>query len=343
MSAGTQVSELVGGWRYRALVVSVVLSAFGYLALSIWAGWRDLLDAVAAVGIVGAGVALGLSLLNYLLRFARWQHYLRLLGHSVPRLESFRIYIAGFALTTTPAKAGEIVRCVFLKPYGIKYSESVAAFFAERLSDLIAILIIAAIGVSSHAAARPWVMGLGAIIVGLLLTLQNPRWLERLKELGRQIRWRRVRELSTSVIEMVLQFRRCFTLSAMTYSTVLAVFGWAAEALAFYLVAIWMGADISLAEAWFIFGFATLVGAISFLPGGLGSTEAVMVGLLLLNGMSESQAIACTLFVRVTTLWFAIVLGLIALPNKESRRVRAKPLEEAGGEGLRYHSSSRTR
>jgi uncharacterized protein (TIRG00374 family) len=280
-----------------------------------------LLVAVSAVGVVGAGVALGLSLLNYLLRFARWQHYLGLLGHSVPRLDSFRIYIAGFALTTTPAKAGEIVRSVFLKRYGIKYAESVAALFAERLSDLIAILIIAAIGVSSHAAARPWVMSLGAIIVVVLLTLQNPRWLERLNELGRQIRWRRVREVTTSLIEMVLQFRRCFTLSAMTYSTVLAVLGWAAEALAFYLVAVWMGADINLAEAWFIFGFATLVGAISFLPGGLGSTEAVMVGLLLLNGMTVPQAIACALFVRVTTLWFAVALGLIALAHKDFRRV----------------------
>jgi uncharacterized protein (TIRG00374 family) len=321
MSARAQVSELVGGWRYRALVVSVALTALGYLALSVWAGWSDLLKAFSAVGVIGVGVALGLSLLNYVLRFVRWQHYLRLLGHSVPWFDSFRMYIAGFALTTTPAKAGEIVRSVFLHRYGVKYSESVAAFFAERLSDLMAILIVTTIGISSHAAALPWVMGLGAIIVAVLLTLQNARWLRCLEELVRQISWPRVREPSISVIEMVLQFRRCFTVSAMTYGTVLAVLAWAAEALAFYLVAGWMGADISLAEAWFIFGFATLVGAISFLPGGLGSTEAVMVSLLLLNGMAGSEAIACTLLVRVTTLWFAVALGLIALPHQEPKCV----------------------
>ena len=226
--------------------------------------------------------------------------------------------MAGFALTTTPAKVGELVRSVFLKRFGIKHTESGAAFFAERLSDLIAILLITAIGVSSHPAARPWVIGVATIIFVFLLTLHYERGLRYLATLGQQLRWRRARELWVSLIDMIMQFRRLFTLPVMTYSTVLSVIAWAAEAHACYLVARWMGADISVAEAWFIYGFATLVGALSFLPGGLGSTEVVMVGLLLLAGMPEPQAIACTLFIRVATLWFAVALGLIALPPRRS-------------------------
>lgn len=318
MSDAAKSPGATGGWGYRALIVSIALSAAGYLALSVWAGWRDLFDAVFAVGLAGTAVAFGLSLVNYVLRFVRWQRYLRVLGHKVPWWPSFRIYMAGFALTTTPAKLGELVRSVFLKRFGIKHAESAAAFFAERLSDLIAILLITAIGVSSHPAARPWVIGVAAITCLILLTLHNHRWLDYMGSLGRQLRWRRARELWVSLIDMVVQFRRLFGLPVMAYSTVLSVIAWAAEAQAFYLVASWMGADITFAEAWFIYGFATLVGALSFIPGGLGSTEVAMVGLLLWEGMPEPQAIACTLFVRVATLWFAVALGLIALPPRQS-------------------------
>lgn len=318
MSDATQSPGATGGWGYRALIVSIVLSAAGYLGLSVWAGWRDLFNAVSSVGLAGTAVALGLSLLNYVLRFVRWQRYLRLLGHKVPWWPSLRIYMAGFALTTTPAKAGELVRSIFLKRFGIKYAQSGAAFFAERLSDLIAILLITAIGVSSHPAARPWVIGVGTIVFVVLLTLHYKQGLRYLETLGRQLRWRRARELWVSLIDVVVQFRRLFGLPVMAYSTVLSVIAWAAEAHAFYLVARWMGADMTFAEAWFIYGFATLVGALSFIPGGLGSTEVVMIGLLLLAGMPEAQAIACALFVRVATLWFAVALGLIALPSRRS-------------------------
>ena len=49
----------------------------------------------------------------------------------------------------------------------------------------------------------------------------------------------------------------------------------------------------------FIFFFATLAGAASMIPGGLGSLEATMIGLLTLNGVGSAEAIAVTLILRV--------------------------------------------
>lgn len=304
------------GWRYHALVASIALSALGYLAASLWGGWREVLAAVAAVGVTGTAVALALCLANYLLRFLRWQRYLHLLGNPVPWQPSLRIYLSGFALTTTPGKAGEMVRSVFLKRLGMPYSESVAAFFAERFSDLIAVAMIAAIGASTHAAARPLLIGLGVMLIAVLLMLHNVRWLTWVEALGRRIRWQRLRMLVVSSIDVVLQFRRCFAAPVMTASLLIGLVAWGAEAHACYLIATWMGADITMAQGYFIYAFSALVGALSFLPGGLGTTELALAGLLILHGMPEAQAIACTLFVRVVTLWFAVALGLLALPRK---------------------------
>ncbi|MCX5930869.1 MAG: flippase-like domain-containing protein, partial [Cyanobacteria bacterium] len=58
---------------------------------------------------------------------------------------------------------------------------------------------------------------------------------------------------------------------------------------------------------------AGLLGALSLLPGGLGSTEAGTVGLLSLQGISLSAATSATLLIRLMTLWFATALGALCL------------------------------
>ena len=114
----TDGSQWKPGWHYHAVVWSVLLAAVGYLGFALWSGWQDVLTALGKVGAMGVAAALSLSLCNYGLRFCRWQAYLRALDHPVPWRPSLGIYIAGFALTTTPGKAGEALRGVLLKRRG---------------------------------------------------------------------------------------------------------------------------------------------------------------------------------------------------------------------------------
>ena len=58
---------------------------------------------------------------------------------------------------------------------------------------------------------------------------------------------------------------------------------------------------------------AGLIGAITLRPGGLGSTEAGTVGLLVLQGVGISAATPATLLIRLMTLWFATAIGVICL------------------------------
>src|SRR5262249_37955068 len=86
-------------WSTHAVVGSAIIAAFGYLAFVLWSGWSDVARAVARVGTAGVTLALCLSLVNYALRFTRWQRYLAALDQRIPWRDSLRIYIAGFALT----------------------------------------------------------------------------------------------------------------------------------------------------------------------------------------------------------------------------------------------------
>jgi len=72
-------------------------------------------------------------------------------------------------------------------------------------------------------------------------------------------------------------------------------------------------APLSVAGAMGIYAIAIIVGALSFLPGGLGSTEAVMAALLVAPGFHTSQAILLTLICRLLTLWLAVVIGWLCV------------------------------
>lgn len=313
------------GWRLRALILSIVVATAGYLAFSLWGGWEEVVAAFVQIGLLGTLIALSLSLVNYGLRFGRWQLYLSQLGHRVPWSPSLRIYLSGFALTTTPGKAGEAFRGVLLKQRGVPFPATFAAFISERLSDLVAIVLLTLVGLAQYPQARGIVLAGVLGIVVVLACLSSQTLLDRLH------RWASARQgklmaLVAHASEMLGGARRCHRPGLLGVATVISVVAWGAEALAFYWMLGWLGADISLSFAIFVYALSMLAGALSFLPGGLGGAEAVMVSLLVLKGMTMPAAIAATVFIRLATLWFAVVIGLVALIR--SRHGEA-PAEEA--------------
>ena len=107
--------------------------------------------------------------------------------------------------------------------------------------------------------------------------------------------------------------RNCHRPRVILIAISLSLPAWGAEALAFHLLLEMMNYPVPMSFSAFVYGIGMLAGALSFMPGGLGGTEATMVGLLTLNGMSDPVAIAATVVIRLTTLWFAVLLGLIAM------------------------------
>ena len=100
----------------------------------------------------------------------------------------------------------------------------------------------------------------------------------------------------------------------MSLAALIGALGWFAEGYAFHLLLVWLGADIGLAKAVAIFIFATLAGGLTGAPGGIGGAEAAMVALLVLEGVPVEVGVPATAIIRVTTLWFAIAIGLVVFP-----------------------------
>ena len=297
----------------RGVVISALAAALGYFAFSVWAGWRDVLAALGAIGFVGMVAALSLSLVNYGLRFIRWQGYLAALGHPMPPAPSGAIYLSGFAFTTTPGKAGELLRGVFLVNHGMPMLRAAAAFLSERLSDLVAVVLISLPGLALLPRGLPVVAAGVVAVVGLGLTLGLA---DRLDHLARRLEAGRggfLRAGARKIALLLFEARRCHSPGQTLTATLLSLLAWSAEATAFYLVLRWLGIETGLWYAMSVYALAMLAGALSFLPGGLGGAEAVMVAMLIFKGAPEPLAVAATIVIRLTTLWFAVALGLVTV------------------------------
>ncbi len=130
-------------------------------------------------------------------------------------------------------------------------------------------------------------------------------------------------------------FRQLTYPKVLITALLLGVLAWFSEGLALWLILAALESPLSLNGAVAIYSISTLVGALSTLPGGLVGTEASMLALLRQVGAGRGAASAGTLLVRLVTLWFAVLLGILALVLLSRQRGAYTEAEESGSLGMR--------
>jgi uncharacterized protein (TIRG00374 family) len=317
----------------RPLLWSVLAAAAVYGASAIVTDFRAVSTSMAMLGFVGWTIVLSLSLVNYGLRFVRWEIYLGCLNCRVPRFLSLLYYVGGFAFTTTPGKAGEAVRSLYLKRHGVAYTHSLAAFFSERFVDLIAMVLLALIAVLGFPEFQ-WLVLVILVLVLIFLPLIHVKsfhtFLDRQRD---KLSSERLQSIASRLLDLMRSATVLLKSGPLYSGLALALLAWGAEGVAFHVILDALGVHISVGLAVGIYSISVLTGALTFIPGGLGSTEAVMVWLLTLVGADTPTAIAATMICRLATLWFAVViggtvLGILELNSRNGQRPSTRPKVE---------------
>jgi uncharacterized protein (TIRG00374 family) len=316
----------------RRVILGVVAGIAIYVGFSIWANAREVGAALGQFTWSAALLAAALAAGNYGVRWLRWEYYLRRLQIRIDTRDSVLVFLAGFALTVTPGKLGEAVKALLLREsHGIPAARTAPIVVAERITDLIALLVLALAGVFSFEIDRRF-LAAGAVAVGLGLAVIGSEtlagWLftraERVSTTARFVP--KLREFHASATTLLKP-------GPLVVTTALSVASWFLECLAFWTVVRgFPGAGLSLQAGTFIYAAMTVAGALSFLPGGLGVTEAGMLALLgtLGTGIGRGTAAAATFVTRACTLWFAVAIGVAALVMYARRR----PTSDALGASL---------
>lgn len=305
----------------RRWIWLAIIAVIGGAAIAMVSDVQDHADRLGRFGWWAFVAALGLSLGNYVLRFVRWQLYLRHQQVRVPVGSSALVFGAGLSLSITPMKLGELVKSYLLRElHGIPTTQTAPIVVAERVTDLVALLVLAVIGVAAYG-VKPTIVIVAGALIGLgLLLLAWPKPTRMLIDLVTHLR--ATRRFRSPMHDMYGGLASLCRPRLLVVATLIAVPSWGLECIGFALIVnAFPGASIALGLAIVIYATGTIAGALSFLPGGLGVTEASMAILLVESaaGLDHATALDATLLTRLATLWFAVVLGIGCLAIARAR------------------------
>ena len=295
----------------RMIVPSIVLGAVVLLVMAIFADGPELLAALRSFRIEYLVAALALAALNYVIRFLRWHYYLRESAQHVPLRTSASVFFTGLAMSVTPGKVGEVVKCFLLRDRaGVSMSVSMPIVVTERLADLAAVAVLLSAGAMHYRSGRPVFWAGMAIVVAVWLVLTfSPKAVHAVEQFASRFLFKG--RVLGSPGEAAETFQRLLTGSRLLVGLVLGVLAWIMECAALFVVLHGFGVtSVSMFNATFAYALATLAGALAMLPGGLGVTEGSLTAALLVFGVARTTAAAATLVVRAATLWFAVAVGL---------------------------------
>src|SRR5438270_13307798 len=155
------------------IVFSFVLAFIVITAIALYSDVPRVLGALAHFRWQYLPLILGLTLFNYFCRFIKWQYYLKRLKVKIHWQKSLLIFISGLSMAITPGKVGELLKSYLLKrSTGEAISRTSPIIMAERLTDGIAMIGLAAIGLVLYRAGWELMLALLVIVLAGIFVIQ---------------------------------------------------------------------------------------------------------------------------------------------------------------------------
>jgi uncharacterized protein (TIRG00374 family) len=298
----------------RRLIPGIILGFIVLVALALVGDLSQVAEVFSRFNWWMFPLALGFTLFNYTLRYAKFLYYLRLIGAGdIHWKEGLRIFVAGFPLAVTPGKVGEALKGVWInQASGVPVGKGISAILAERISDGMAVLLLSTLGVMAYPQYWPAFVFILLCLLGLIIVSQIRPAVLWLLDLGEKLPV--VKGVMVHIRDFYEGSYALFKPIPVIIAVGLGMLSWFGEGIGFYFILTGLGLAPGmklLGLAIFVMSFSTVVGAVSALPGGLGAAEASIAGMLtLLGGIQTATSTSATLLIRLATLWFGVLLGL---------------------------------
>jgi uncharacterized protein (TIRG00374 family) len=299
----------------------IIFAIVVYAVLGFYADLGKLITALETFNWIFFLVLISLTTLGYFIRFIKWDYLLRGVGVRLKLKDNLFIYFSGLAMTITPAKVGEIWKGWLIKEMnGEELYKTVPVVISDRLSDVLALVILSLLGIFYYRQGTYVIIAVLMIFTLFILATRS----KTISSYLIKIMEKRASRYSGNVREMHITFQETLTPGKILITTILGLLAWFMECLALFLAIYAFGQHLDLVISTFIFSFASLAGAVSMIPGGLGVAEATLSGLLQYFGLSATVAVGVAIIVRFATLWYGTILGLAIYLLGKSRMMIKK-------------------
>ena len=296
----------------KNLLISLAFGAALFLGLSIYADYHSVLFAFQKFPWLILPVLLLLSYSNYIARFLEWDYYLRLLKVNISRKNSFFVFMSGLVMSVTPGKAGELLKAFLVKQInGEQISRTARIIMVERITDFISLLLIALVGAYLYDYGHLIVIGVSVFFFISVVLISKKSWALAVLSLFDKIKF--TRKFADKILTAYKSSYEMLRPLPLIKMVLLSLVSWVFECMGFYLVLYSFNLEVSVFWSVFVYAFSTIIGAITMLPGGLGATEGSLTFMLIAESIPKDIAVAATFIVRVVTLWFAVLVGLVSV------------------------------
>jgi len=294
-------------------IISLVLSLLILVAIIWYSDPVKLINAMAKINPIYIIAGLIISTISLFIRVLRWKVLLKNVSFS----ELWPIQLFGMAVSNlTPGKIAEPIKSILLKMRkNTPVSTSLQSIMWERIIDVIILIIfsIAAINIISIG-TKFFYLGILSIIIFIALIAVIVAVM-KFQNFGFKIirLLRKFPILKNISDDFMKNFYETKTLRmSLILSFILTLIAWVLDAVSFYLIFVAFEINISFIATISLISFALLISIVSFLPGGLGSFEVIMIIFLGMFGVTTSTATASILLARFVTIWYSLFLGGLA-------------------------------
>jgi len=297
----------------KNLVLAIALGLAVYAALFFFFNFADVSRALAGFDLGLIPVVLGLVSLSYAGRFVRWLYYLKVLKVSVPLGQNAAIFAAGLSMTISPGKLGEVLKSVFVRrASGAPIARTAPAVVAERATDGTGMVIWGFVGAFTLN-LPPWTMLAFLAVAVFGIAVLRSKTLSQLAERV-LLKLPLLHKLAPHLHAFHGASNELLGARPLLVGTAISFLSWGLECLGVYLCAVGLGAESGFLMVTFVFAVSSLLGVLSMIPGGIGAVEAgLALQFVRLAGMPTGLAGALTLVIRLATLWWATLIGVLGL------------------------------
>lgn len=332
----------VYGWRLLQLFLSGALTGYRSLAPGkgatrasrFWVLFMGLIGVIAVMAILALGeysavlervasaslplllIASSLYLLAFFFRTWRWRVLLNVSGHPTPRAPILSsVFLGWMTNLATPGRFGELLSCVALRSTDrVPFGASLGTLLFSRLLDLgiLSLLLILGLGLSPE-------LGLltSLLLVAVGLTALVGTGLFFLMRYGERLALRLGVRISASkvVLEGVASALRSLVGKPRIVATsiLLSLPIWALEVGTFMFVAWSLGLSVPVTRLTVTAAAAFSSQALPLTPGGIGTYEGVVTGVLLFFGTPIQLGLSLALLDHLLRGLVVVVSGLLAL------------------------------
>ena len=256
-------------------------------------------------------LALFISVINIFLRALKWKV---ILGKSVGFFELMPIQLFGMTISSfTPGKIAEPAKAVLLKlRKGIPVSESLPTVIWERINDVLSTMLLSIVAIQAIS-IRSDILLLGAaslvffvvVISVVVLAMKSKKFGLRVFFILRKLPL--MKYVSDDFVDRFYSIKTGKI--SIIKSFVITFVAWALEGAILGVVLASMGVSINFILLAGVIALSILIGTASSLPGGIGSSEFVMIVLLGIAGVGGATAVSGVFLYRIVSFWFASVVG----------------------------------